>query len=125
MERKSESKAKAALRKGDIVLVPFSFTDLTTEKVRPAVIISADPQETDVVIAFISSVVPPAQLAKTDYLLQSHNPDFAQTGLKKTSVFRMRKLLTIERSKVVRRLGRVSPTIQRELGIRLRDAFGL
>jgi len=40
------------------VLVPFPFTDLTAEKLRPAVIVSPDPQELDVVIAFISSIVP-------------------------------------------------------------------
>ena len=41
------------LKRGHIVLVPFPFTDLTTEKLRPAVIVSAEPQESDVVIAFI------------------------------------------------------------------------
>jgi len=125
MERKSERKPKVLLRRGDVVLVPFPFTDLTTEKLRPAVITSIDPQETDVVIAFISSVVSPTELAKTDYLLQRDNPDFAKTGLKKTSIFRMRKLLTIERTRIVRRLGRVSPAIQKELDMRLRHAFGL
>jgi len=86
---------------------------------------SVDPQETDVIIAFISSVIPPKELAKTDYLLQADHPDFPKTGLKRTSVLKMRKLLTIERSRIIRRLGRVSPAIQKELDIRLRDAFGL
>jgi mRNA-degrading endonuclease toxin of MazEF toxin-antitoxin module len=86
---------------------------------------SVDPQETDVIIAFISSVVLPKELDKTDYLLLLNDPDFAKTGLKKASVFKMRKLLTIERGKIVRRLGRVSPAIQKELDMRLRDAFGL
>jgi len=125
MERKSKRKPRAVLRRGDVVLVPFPFTDLTIEKLRPAVIASADPQETDVVIAFISSVVSLGELSETDYLLQRDNPDFAVTGLKKTSTFKMRKLLTIERSKIVRRLGRVSLATQKELDMRLRRAFGL
>jgi mRNA interferase MazF len=47
------------LRRGDIVLVPFPFTDLTGQKVRPALVISPDPPGEDVMVAFISSVVPP------------------------------------------------------------------
>lgn len=125
MERKSKPKPRPVLRRGDVVLVPFPFTDLTTEKLRPAVVTSADPQETDIVIAFISSVVSPTELSGTDYMLERDNPDFARTGLKKSSTFRMKKLLTIERSKIVRRLGRVSPVIQKELDTRLRHAFDL
>jgi mRNA interferase MazF len=125
MERKYRPKPEAALRRGDIVLVPFPFTDLTAEKLRPAVVISVDPQKVDVIIAFISSALSPAEVSGTDYLLSQDNPDFAPTGLKKDSTFRMRKLLTIERGKIIRRLGRVSPTIQKELDTRLKRAVGL
>jgi mRNA interferase MazF len=125
METQSKPKPEGALRRGDVVLVPFPFTDLTTKKLRPAVIISVDPQKTDVVIAFISSVVSPAEISETDYLLSEGSPHFAQTGLKKGSIFRMRKLLTIERNKIVRRLGKVTPDTQKELDIRLQRAVGL
>ena len=125
MERRSRPKPEAVLRRGDIVLVPFPFTDLTTEKLRPAVIISGDPQKTDVVIAFISSVVSPGEASETDYVLRQDDPDFNRTGLKKHSTFKMGKLLTIERSKIIRRLGRVTPAIRNELDIRLKRAIGL
>ena len=113
------------LKRGDIVLVPFPFTNLTTEKLRPAVIVSAEPRESDIVIAFISSVVLSGELPVADFLLGSNHPDFPQTGLKKASVFKMKKLLTIERTKIVRRLGKVSPGIQKELDRRLREALSL
>jgi mRNA interferase MazF len=124
-ERQSKSKPEVVLRRGDVVLVPFPFTDLSAEKLRPAVITSADPQKADIIIAFISSVVSPGELSETDYLLRRDNPNFPQTGLKKASTFRMKKLLTIERSKIIRRLGTVSPAIQKELDVRLRQAVGL
>jgi len=116
---------RVPLKRGDVVLVPFPFTDLAAEKLRPAVIVSPDPQELDVVIAFISSIVPSRETAETDFLLTPDDPDFAKTGLKKSSVFKMKKLLTIDRTKLVRRLGRVSPPIQDELDRRLRNALGL
>jgi mRNA interferase MazF len=113
-----------ALARGDIVLVPFPFTDLTARKVRPGVIVSPDPQGTDVVIAFISSVIPAAP-ARTDWLLPLDHPDFGLAGLKSASAFRLGKLLTLHRALVLRRLGRVSSGIQRELDARLRQAVGL
>ena len=116
---------RVPLKRGDVVLVPFPFTDLTAEKLRLAVIVSSDPQELDVVIAFISSIVPSGDLAETDFLLTPDHPDFSKTGLKKASVFKLKKLLTIERTRLIRRLGRVSPAIQEELDRRLRNALGL
>ena len=113
------------LTRGDVVLVPFPFTDLTAEKLRPVVVVSAEPQEFDIVIAFISSIVPSGELPVGDFLLAPNHPDFSQTGLKKASVFKMKKLLAIERTKIIRRLGKVSPAIQKELDRRLKEALGL
>src|SRR5438309_6092002 len=45
------------LHQGDVVLVPFPFADLTGQKVRPAVIVSADPQGSELIVAFVTSVL--------------------------------------------------------------------
>ena len=111
------------LTRGDVVLVPFPFTDLTGRKVRPAIIVSPDPQGVDVVVVCISSVLAPA--GPTDVALPASHPDFTRTGLKAPSVFKCGKLLTLHRSLVLRRLGHVSPAIQRELDARLRTAVGI
>ena len=50
-------------KRGDIVLVPFPFTDLTSSKRRPALVISPDSfnaQQQDLVVAAIASQVPDA-----------------------------------------------------------------
>lgn len=41
--------------KGKIVLIPFPFTDLTTTKLRPALVINEGRNE--VIVAFISSKI--------------------------------------------------------------------
>ena len=46
-----------ALHHGDVVLVPFPFADLTGQKVRPAVVLSADPQGSELILAFVTSVL--------------------------------------------------------------------
>lgn len=43
--------------KGKIVLVPFPFTDLSASKLRPALVLYEGYR--DVVVAFISSKIPP------------------------------------------------------------------
>ena len=116
--------ARPVLQRGDVVLVTFPFTDLTGAKVRPAVIVSANPQTEDVVVAFISTVIPPV-LDPTDYQLDDQHPDFRHIGLRFTSVFRLRKLMTLERHLIRRRLGRANPTIQAELDARLKLALAL
>jgi mRNA interferase MazF len=47
----------AKLHQGDVVLIPFPFADLSGQKVRPAVVVSADPQGTELIVAFITSVL--------------------------------------------------------------------
>lgn len=42
--------------KGKIILLPFPFTDLTSAKLRPALVIYEG--EKDVIVAFISSKIP-------------------------------------------------------------------
>jgi len=111
------------LKRGDIVLVPFPFTDLSKEKVRPAVIISVK-NDVDVSVAFISTIIP-EKPTKVDFVLSKSHPNFSMTGLKKSSVFKMNKVLTLERSKILRRLGRASPFIQKELDLRFKLAFGI
>ncbi len=113
------------MTKGTIVLTPFPFTDLSSIKRRPAVIISAsDKPGEDVILAFISSNVSnPVQ--KTDYILDSDHTDFGDTGLKKSSAFKMDKLVTIKKSILKGEIGRVSPTILKELDDRLKITFGL
>ena len=113
------------LKRGDIVLVPFPFTDLSSQKVRPAVVLTPAPESSDILIAFISSVVQPKAAQPTDYVLKEDLPDFPGTGLKKASVFKMNKLLTVQKSLVIRRLGKTSPSIQKELDLRLKIATGL
>ena len=43
------------MKKGDIVLVPFPFTDLTSEKNRPALVLLD--HEEDVTLAFITTKI--------------------------------------------------------------------
>jgi mRNA interferase MazF len=112
------------LRRGDVVLASFPFTDLSNRRVRPALVISTVPQARDFILLFISSVVPPHPSSFDFVLLPSH-PEFPRTGLRLPSVFRANRVGTLNRILLSRRLGRVGTRIQREVDLRLRSAVGL
>ena len=93
------------MQRGDIVLVRFPFTDLSGSKRRPAVVLAT--YSPDVVVAFISSVVPSVP-ESSDVVLQPSSISFATTGLKVASVIRLRKIATLEQALVTRLLGRLN-----------------
>jgi mRNA interferase MazF len=113
-----------SLSRGDVVLTRFPFTDLTGASLRSAVVVFQGQIGQDIVLIAISSVVRGA-LAPTDYTVESTHPEFTLTGLRVTSVLRTHKLAAVERSVIVRRLGRLGPQLQVEVDRLLRVVLGL
>jgi mRNA interferase MazF len=114
----------AAIARGDILLTPFPFTDLSGTAFRPALVVSQGPIGQDLVLAAISSVVrvPPAP---ADLLVDPAHAEFGLTGLRKSSVIRLHKLATVEQSVIQRRLGRIGAQLQAEADRLLRLVLGL
>ena len=90
---------------GDVIPVPFPFTDLAMVKRRPALVLSADWFNTsrdDCVVAAITSQIP-SKLQPDEYRLSTS--DRVAGGLPRPSLVRLGKLFTISRSLLRRRLG--------------------
>ncbi len=116
-----------AVKPGDVVLVSFPFTDLSQNKVRPAVVISTEEvhkKEDDYTLLFISSVVS-LPLEPYEVLLNKGHPDFRQSGLKKDSVLKGNKIATLRKSLLKRQIGSLGPGIQSTLRQALRKALFL
>ena len=111
------------MEKGTIVLVRFPFTDYTSDKLRPALIISIN-NERDVCVAFISSVIPIMQ-EETDYVIMKKDKEFLSTGLKKDSVFKMNKIATVDKDIIIGKLGKIPKELQSKLDKKLIIVFGL
>lgn len=114
----------AALSRGNIVLTNFPFTDLSGAALRPTLVVSPGQIGRDVVIVAISSVLRGATFP-TDYTITTAHPEFAQTGLSVASVIRTHRLVTVERSLIIRRLGHIGPQTQKEVDKRLRTVLSL
>ena len=110
--------------RGDILLTQFPFTDLSGGRVRPCLIFSPGLLGQDLILAGISSIVR-ADLLPTDVLVERTHPEFAGTKLRVSSVIRLHKLVTVEQSIIIRRLGTIGSQLQAEVNQRLRIALGL
>lgn len=97
---------------GDVVLVPFPFTDQSTTKRRPAAIVSSAAyhrERRDLIILAITSQVRPAPSVGEIAI-----PSWKEAGLLKPSVLKP-VLATLERSLVLRKLGRLTQDDRRAL----------
>jgi len=116
--------ATRPLSRGDIVLVPFPFTDLSATKRRPAVVVWADPAQVDFALAFVSSQDVAFPGVGDAVLLPTH-PEFVLTGLFAPSKIRATKLVTLHRALVTRWLGRLGPLLAADLDRALVAALGI
>ena len=113
--------------RGSIVLIRFPFTDLTSDKVRPALVVTPDaliPRLDDLLCLFVSSSTP-AELLPTDLHLETTDPSFERTGLITNSVFRAHKLALLHKRLVLRVLGEADKYLLEAINSRLRIAMGL
>jgi len=108
--------------KGKIVLIPFPFTDLTSAKLRPALVLVES--EKDCVVAFISSRVP-TEPSSTEILIREDHEEFARTGLKRASVVRLDKVATISKDLMLGEIGELGDALRREINTKLREAYHL
>ena len=114
-------------QRGDVVLVPFPFTDFSRQKARPAVVVSSlslNGQLPDVVLAAISSRIP-AVPGDMELVLHQTAPGFAKTGLRVTSVIKAAKLVTMQQSLVYTTLGQLDDQMLAAMDERIARALGL
>lgn len=85
--------------KGDIVVVPFPFSDLTQAKRRPAFVIAGLDGE-DVILCQITS-----QSIRDKYAIQINDGDFSAGGLKQPSNIRPNRVFTADSHLVLYKIG--------------------
>ena len=105
--------------KGDIVLIPFPFTDLSGAKVRPAVVISSYKKSQDIVVVFITSQIKQAG----QYCVRVEPNEY--NGLKIISAIVCDKIATLDKKIVVGKIGTCTPDILAGCDCELRKLFKL
>ena len=97
------------LKRGDIVLIPVPFTDLTSSKKRPVLILSSDSYNEsteDIIVAAITS-----NLDNATYAVNISNDDLIDGKLLLDSCVRADKLYTLSQTIAIKRFGTVKDSI--------------
>jgi mRNA interferase MazF len=105
------------MTKGDIVLIPFPFTDLTGIKTMPALVLSSG--ETDIILAFITTRL---KWEESIDLAVKHTET---NGLKRDSLVRLGKLATLDKNLALGKIGTLSQSDLQEVDKKLTVIFKL
>jgi mRNA interferase MazF len=110
--------------RGDIVFVPFSYSDLRGMKRRPACVVSADAYHSgpDVIVAMVTSRAPRRQ---TPGLGEVVIPGWQAAGLLAPSTVRAARLLVLEQGLLGSTLGRLAADELAAVDDALRAVLGL
>ena len=92
---------------GDIVLIPIPFTDLSSQKRRPVIVISNNQYNAktrDVVVVAMTSNPQP-----TDYSFPISSANLVKGTLNRSGKIRVDKIYTMSQTMIAKTFGRVGP----------------
>lgn len=104
---------------GDKLLIPVPFTDLSSRKQRPVIVISNSAytrKTTDIVVVAMTSNPAPA-----DYSFALTSADLARGKLNRPGKVRVDKVYTLSQAIVIKTFGRVKPTVLNRIRVLMQE----
>ena len=105
------------MKKGEIVLISFPFTDLSGVKLRPAVILAN--KTSDVIVAFLTT-----NTKYKDHYDIKIKPNKIN-GLKKFSILKISKIMTLHRELIMGKIGNINKSQIRQINVKLVKLFNI
>ena len=102
---------------GDVIVVPFPFTDLSSSKVRPALVLAALTRG-DLILCQITS-----QSRHDGYSISLFAEDFERGHLSVDSFIRPNRLFTVDQSVILYTAAKVRAAKLNEVRARIRSLF--
>jgi mRNA interferase MazF len=99
------------VRRGDVVLVDYPFSDRTGSKVRPCLVVQNDRNNQrldDTIVVTITSRVQHVVNEPTQLLIDISTPEGQQSGLLFSSAVQCENLLTVDCAFILRKIGSFS-----------------
>jgi mRNA interferase MazF len=91
--------------KGDVVILPFPFSDLSSSKKRPALVL-ADLKGDDIILCQITS-----KNVRNSMAISLKSSDFIDGSLRQLSNIRPDRIFTADKNIVIYKAGRLNPSI--------------
>jgi hypothetical protein len=112
------------IKKGDIVLVPLSYSDLVNNKCRPSLVLYHDMDVMQLTVAYISSKVP-ANPGPYDIVIPLGTSTSTTAGLVYSSVVKVYWTAMIKRILVNRKLGEADEDLREKVNQVLPSALAI
>jgi len=112
---------KQLIAKYDIVSILVPFTDLSNCKVRPAIILAV--LDADIIVACITSKINGSKQAGEIANIFIPVAPSIENGLSKLSYVQLSKIITLDKSLISCRLGRIDADVLQKISTNLFDFF--
>ena len=119
--RKAKISTMQKPERGEVWLVRFPFSDLTSTKLRPTLVLAT--HGADVIVMGIFSRVATGKLCPTWIKINDTDPAFISSGLQKTSLLKAEKIAVIYASVFQRKIGTLPSEVLSEVQEALKKAL--
>lgn len=105
------------IEQGDLLLVPFPFSDQSGKKVRPVIVISNNEfnrYSEDVLVVGVTS-----SISKGEYTILLTNKDLKEGKLFTNCCIKIENILKLDKELIIKRIGKVNMSITRNIKSKL------
>jgi mRNA interferase MazF len=113
------------MKRGDVVLFDFPFSDGTGSKLRSALMVQADFLNQAISDSVLALITRTPRNPSTEVLIDISTGDGAQSGLHHTSVVDCKNLLTVDQRFVHRTIGILPDVLMQQVNEKLKASLGL
>lgn len=96
--------------RGEIVLFPFPYTDLSQRKLRPCLVLSEEMKE-DIILCQITS----KQIQRDAYTIELKQNEILDGKLMIDSYIRTNMIFTAHKIQILKKIGRISDTVYKKV----------
>lgn len=106
----------------DVVVVPFPYADRLAEKKRPALVVSNPKLEAEYGLVWLAMIT---SASNRRWSCDVEIADIAMSALPAPSLIRPAKIATVDRTRIIRRIGRLAAIDIKAVKVQLNDLIAL